>query len=293
MKPTSGRAAFPCAVADRGSVAVERASRRGGKPSRTGLRRLPGLVAVDEAVAVADVVKVYEGGRKPAVDGLGFAVRRGEVFSLLGPSGAGKTTTVGVLTTRVRPTSGRALVEGVDVVADPRKARQVLAVVPQRNTLDRALNVRQNLLFHAAHHGLGRAERTRLADGVLNRMGCRAGPAVPALHRHRPGGRPAGRPADRRAARRRGGRPGRRQAEPGGRLHRPGTARVPHAGGRPAVPAGGGGEDGVRGVARAARGGADDPDRVRCARRLVGAVGGPGGAAGDRPARRRARRSAW
>ncbi|RKT52576.1 ABC transporter ATP-binding protein [Saccharothrix australiensis] len=128
---------------------------------------------MEEAVEVSDLVKVYKNGKKPAVDGLGFTVRRGEVFGLLGPNGAGKTSTVGVLTTRVRPTSGRALVEGVDVVADSRRARQLLAVVPQRNNLDRALNVRQNLLFHAAYHGLGRAERVRLADEVLERMGLR------------------------------------------------------------------------------------------------------------------------
>ncbi|MEU4742459.1 ABC transporter ATP-binding protein [Actinosynnema sp. NPDC023658] len=128
---------------------------------------------MDAAVAVTDLVKVYKSGRAPAVDGLSFTVRRGEVFGLLGPNGAGKTTTVGVLTTRVRPTSGTALVEGVDVVADSQRARQLLAVVPQRNNLDRALNVRQNLLFHAAYHGIGRAERTRLADEVLERMGLR------------------------------------------------------------------------------------------------------------------------
>ncbi|WP_158849039.1 ABC transporter ATP-binding protein [Saccharothrix deserti] len=126
---------------------------------------------MDEAVVVTDLVKVYKSGRKPAVDGLGFTVRRGEVFGLLGPNGAGKTTTVGVLTTRVRPTSGTALVEGVDVVADSQRARQLLAVVPQRNNLDRALNVRHNLLFHAAYHGIGRAERVRMADEVLERMG--------------------------------------------------------------------------------------------------------------------------
>jgi ABC-2 type transport system ATP-binding protein len=105
------------------------------------------------------------------VDGLSFDVRRGEVFGLLGPNGAGKTTTVGVMTTRVRPTSGRALVEGVDVVADSKRARQLLAVVPQRNNLDRSLNARQNLLFHAAYHGIGAKERQRLADDLLERMG--------------------------------------------------------------------------------------------------------------------------
>jgi ABC-2 type transport system ATP-binding protein len=120
---------------------------------------------------VSDLVKVYKTGQKPAVDGLSFSVPPGEVFGLLGPNGAGKTTTVGVLTTRVRPTSGRALVYGVDVVGDSQRARQLLAVVPQRNNLDRTLRVRQNLLFHAAYHGFGRAERIRLADEILDRMG--------------------------------------------------------------------------------------------------------------------------
>ncbi|NKE60535.1 ABC transporter ATP-binding protein [Lentzea sp. PSKA42] len=126
---------------------------------------------MDEAVELTELRKVYKTGQKPAVDGLSFTVRRGEVFGLLGPNGAGKTTTVGVLTTRVRPTSGQALVEGVDVVADSKRARQLLAVVPQRNNLDRSLNARQNLLFHAAYHGIGPAERKALADDILERMG--------------------------------------------------------------------------------------------------------------------------
>jgi len=123
------------------------------------------------AVEVVDLVKVYKKNPKPAVDGLSFAVERGEIFGLLGPNGAGKTTTVGVLTTRVLPTSGKAFVEGVDVVADPTVARQLLAVVPQRNNIDRSLSIRQNLLFHAAYHGVGRAERIRRADEILDRMG--------------------------------------------------------------------------------------------------------------------------
>ncbi|HEX7308255.1 ABC transporter ATP-binding protein [Lentzea sp.] len=126
---------------------------------------------MDEAVEVRDLRKIYKPGQKPAVDGLSFTVRRGEVFGLLGPNGAGKTTTVGVLTTRVRPTEGQAFVEGVDVVADSQRARQLLAVVPQRNNLDRSLNARQNLLFHAAYHGIGSKEREALADDILERMG--------------------------------------------------------------------------------------------------------------------------
>jgi ABC-2 type transport system ATP-binding protein len=125
----------------------------------------------DLAVQVADLVKRYPGRPVNAVDGISFTVERGEVFGLLGPNGAGKTTTIGVLTTRVLPTSGTATVAGVDVAADPVTARGRLSVVPQRSNLDRALTARQNLVFHAAYHGIGRAERNRRADALLEQLG--------------------------------------------------------------------------------------------------------------------------
>lgn len=123
------------------------------------------------AVEVTDLVKCYPKRPTNAVDSLSFAVRSGEIFGLLGPNGAGKTTTIGVLTTRVRLTSGSASVAGVDVAADPVGARARLSVVPQRSNLDRALSARQNLVFHAAYHGVGRAERNRRADELLEQFG--------------------------------------------------------------------------------------------------------------------------
>ncbi|MDD7919465.1 ABC transporter ATP-binding protein [Actinomycetospora callitridis] len=123
------------------------------------------------AVEVRDLVKRYGRSTTPAVDGLSFAVRRGEVFGLLGPNGAGKTTTVGVLTTRVTKTSGLATVAGIDVATNPVGARAVLGVVPQRPNLDRSLDARGNLVWHAAYHGVPRAQRGRLADELLERMG--------------------------------------------------------------------------------------------------------------------------
>ncbi len=75
-------------------------------------------------------------------------VQPGEIFGLLGPNGAGKTTTAGMLTTRVIPTSGTAMVGGVDVVAHPTLAKQLLGVVSQQNTLDRQLTCWENLYFH-------------------------------------------------------------------------------------------------------------------------------------------------
>ena len=126
---------------------------------------------MDAAVEVTELVKRYPGRPANAVDGVSFTVAPGEVFGLLGPNGAGKTTTIGVLTTRVLPTGGSARVAGVDVAADPVTARSRLSVVPQRSNLDRSLTARQNLVFHAAYHGVGRAERNRRADELLERLG--------------------------------------------------------------------------------------------------------------------------
>jgi ABC-2 type transport system ATP-binding protein len=125
----------------------------------------------DQLLVVDQLVKRYPKRPTNAVDGLSFTVRRGELFGLLGPNGAGKTTTIGVLTTRVRPTGGRALVDGVDVVRDPVQAKRRLAVVPQRANLDRSLSARQNLLFHAAYFGMPAAERERRADDLLAELG--------------------------------------------------------------------------------------------------------------------------
>ena len=122
-------------------------------------------------VRVEELVKRYPKAQVNAVDGVSFEIESGEVFGLLGPNGAGKTTTVGVVTTRVRPTGGRASIGGVDVVADPVGARRQLAVVPQRSNLDRAISIRDNLIFHAAYHGVPPRIREARADELLTQFG--------------------------------------------------------------------------------------------------------------------------
>jgi ABC-2 type transport system ATP-binding protein len=123
------------------------------------------------AVEVSDLVKRYPKRDVNAVDRLTFGVASGEVFGLLGPNGAGKTTTVGILTTRLKATSGEARLAGIDVLRAPVAARARLAVVSQRPNLDRALTPRQNLTFHAAYHGVGRAERNTRAAELLDQFG--------------------------------------------------------------------------------------------------------------------------
>lgn len=114
----------------------------------------------EEVIRTRSLRKVYPKGIV-AVDDLDLSVRRGEIFGLLGPNGAGKSTTVGMLTTRVIPTSGGAQVGGIDVVAEPARAKQVIGVVSQANTLDQGLNVWENLYFHGRFFGL--ANRARRA----------------------------------------------------------------------------------------------------------------------------------
>src|SRR6202795_2839138 len=124
------------------------------------------LDADGDVIVTDDLTKVFDGRGGPvrAVENLSLRVHRAEIFGLLGPNGAGKTTTVGMLTTRVIPTEGRATVGGIDVVARPATAKQVIGVVPQTNTLDRSLDVSENLFFHGRYFGMGAREahdRTR------------------------------------------------------------------------------------------------------------------------------------
>jgi ABC-2 type transport system ATP-binding protein len=129
----------------------------------------PPEAAAGAAVLTENLGKTYRGGTV-AVAGLNLTVRRGEVLALLGPNGAGKSTTAGMLTTTVRPTSGRAWVAGVDVAAAPARVHRHIGVVPQRNTLDRRLNVRDNLIFHGRYFGMrpaaARTAATRLLEQV-------------------------------------------------------------------------------------------------------------------------------
>jgi ABC-2 type transport system ATP-binding protein len=122
-------------------------------------------------VTVQGLVKTYPGkGKTPPVEalrGISFAVEKGEFFGLLGPNGAGKSTTLGCITTLVRPTSGRIVVDEVDVARDAMAVKRRIAVVPQLRNLDRDLTVREVLTYHGRYFGLPAAEREARADRLL------------------------------------------------------------------------------------------------------------------------------
>ena len=106
------------------------------------------------AIEVQQLVKRYRKADRNAVDGISFAVGAGEFFALLGPNGAGKTTTLSILTTTLAPTSGGALIDGLDVVADAAAVRQRVGIIFQRPSLDRNLTGEENVRFHAILYGL-------------------------------------------------------------------------------------------------------------------------------------------
>jgi ABC-2 type transport system ATP-binding protein len=93
-----------------------------------------------------------------AVAGIDLEVRPGEIFGFLGPNGAGKSTTIKMLSTLLRPTSGRAVLGGHDVVAEPAKVRESIGMVFQDPSLDDRLTGAENLRFHAMLYGVPRAE---------------------------------------------------------------------------------------------------------------------------------------
>lgn len=134
------------------------------------------MLQMETVISIQDLRKTYKLKRNrqavevKAVDGINLEVARGEFFGLLGPNGAGKTTTIGILTTRVRPTGGVALVDGIDVARDPVSVKHRIGVVPQANNLDRSLTGRENLLFHAEYFGIPKQEREERAEELLKRF---------------------------------------------------------------------------------------------------------------------------
>jgi len=90
-----------------------------------------------------------EFGGAPAVDGLDLEVRQGELFGLVGPDGAGKTTTLRMLATIMLPTQGSGMVAGFDIVRDAERIKRRIGYMPQRFSLYPELSVRENLEFFA------------------------------------------------------------------------------------------------------------------------------------------------
>ena len=111
------------------------------------------------AITVENLTRRF--GAFVAVDAISFTVRRGEVFGFLGSNGAGKSTTIRMLCGLLRPTSGRASIDGIDVGREPEQVKRRIGYMSQKFSLYESLTVDQNILFYAGLYGL---RGSRLAE---------------------------------------------------------------------------------------------------------------------------------
>jgi lipooligosaccharide transport system ATP-binding protein len=103
-----------------------------------------------------------------AVDGIDFDVQRGEAFGFLGPNGAGKTSTMRMIGCVSPPSGGTLSILGLDPVTKGADIRARLGVVPQQDTLDMDLTVRENIIIYGRYFGLPRGDLGRRADELID-----------------------------------------------------------------------------------------------------------------------------
>jgi len=121
---------------------------------------------LEPIITVDKLVKKF--GSLTAVDNIDFTVAPGEIFGFLGPNGAGKTTTINILCTLLKPTSGKAILNGYDVVKHQNQVRQSIGLVFQDPSLDERLSGIQNLRFHAMVYNVPSKVREQRIKEVLD-----------------------------------------------------------------------------------------------------------------------------
>jgi lipooligosaccharide transport system ATP-binding protein len=129
---------------------------------------MPSLPAPAQAPLIAARGLTKRFGTFTAVDGIDFDVAPGESFGFLGPNGAGKTSTMRMIGCVSPVTAGELSVLGLDPRTDGPRIRSRLGVVPQQDSLDTELSVRDNLVIYGRYFGLSRAEATRRAGELLD-----------------------------------------------------------------------------------------------------------------------------
>jgi ABC-2 type transport system ATP-binding protein len=122
---------------------------------------------------VKNLKKQYQtnNGVVDAVKGISFHVNNGEIFGFLGANGAGKSTTINMVTTQLLPTSGQILYDGVDLTRDVAAIRRKIGVVAQHNNLERNLTAEENLYFHGRYFGMTPKAIREKSDELLNKFG--------------------------------------------------------------------------------------------------------------------------
>jgi ABC-2 type transport system ATP-binding protein len=120
-------------------------------------------------ILIENVSKIFN--NKWAVKGLHIQIEKGEIFGLLGPNGAGKTTTIKMMTGLLRPTEGRILIDGFDIVKEHLQAKSILGYVPDKAFLYEKLKGREFLTFVASIHRIKKPEAQQRIDELLSIFG--------------------------------------------------------------------------------------------------------------------------
>lgn len=118
------------------------------------------------AVQALDLTRVFD--KKIAVDHIDLAVQEGEFFGFLGPNGAGKSTTIKMLVGLLRPTTGKALIAGIDIWANPLQAKAMIGVLPEGQTIYERLTGREFITFAGVMYGLAETEASKRTEELLD-----------------------------------------------------------------------------------------------------------------------------
>lgn len=118
------------------------------------------------AIETKHISKTY--GNKKAVQDVSLAIRKGELFSLLGVNGAGKTTLIQMLSCLVKPTDGEGAILGYDLVKEAGHVKNVIAISPQETAIVPNLTVYENLDLMAGVHGCSKADRKRKVNETIH-----------------------------------------------------------------------------------------------------------------------------
>ncbi len=122
------------------------------------------------SVVADNIYKTYKKSDVPALDGVSMSIENGKIYGLLGPNGAGKTTLIRVLATLLKPDSGTATVEGIDVVADPIGVRARIGLGGQYAAVDEFLTGRENVVMVGRLYNIPMEEAQLRAAEVLERI---------------------------------------------------------------------------------------------------------------------------
>ncbi|AJF62823.1 MAG: ABC transporter, ATPase subunit [archaeon GW2011_AR20] len=121
------------------------------------------------AITIENLTKEFNG--LTAVDNISFTIEKGEIFGLLGPNGAGKTTTISMLATILKPTSGKAFVNGFNIINNQDDVRKSIGIVFQDQSLDEELTAYENMDFHGRLYRIPKEIKQKKIHKLLQLVG--------------------------------------------------------------------------------------------------------------------------